>query len=187
MSSRSFQLISFNGVPLLVIFRAETEERLKTTCFREKRALAGNFCLWSSFAELMAEPAIVGEFTRAIDDEIDTVGVQHVTSRLKVIHHEVVGWSSTIDSELVQTREMEKFSPNNRTRAWRMKDRTAVAPKTHTVTFIVEMCPKGDYWLIIVRSLYPGPDVGPLRGYMGHCVFFDWSNPGDTEGDLIQD
>ena len=58
------------------------------------------------------------------------------------------------------------------------------APRTRDVTVIygISEGKRGDDVVVILRSMYPGPDVGELKGDVSvreGRVFFDWNVAGD--------
>ena len=94
-----------------------------------------------------------------------------------------VGWASTLPLALVPADALEPFEPNRHSRALRVKPgRTdIVAPLTNLVTFACQVrCDKAR-WKLIIHTLYPGEDVGPILGDVtqrSKRAFLDWNHPG---------
>ena len=80
------------GMPLIVVVRAITEERLKGTCFRlrDKMNLAGNFLLWRSPSELFQEKTIAMRFLEEIEKAFDGCSK---TNSFDMDFERPVGWS----------------------------------------------------------------------------------------------
>lgn len=173
---------SRNGVPITIIVRPETEERLKTTCFRGTRlACAGNFSKWNSVYELFDHRGVLNEF---IDHLAELYAKQRIgTASVQIVVPDTVGWSSTDDLEKYDDDLVEFFRPNRRSSGLRVKRKYQVilAPKTNKLTIVFELKLEDDKPVAIVHSIYPGEDIGELRGQVSFregVVFFDFQHPG---------
>lgn len=170
------------GHSITVIMRTSTAERLEDTCFRGyDNPLAGNFWNWESFREVLDNQAIRSSMLDELDQlyEDDNFNAKYSFS---VRCPEMIGWSSTklrtgeVDEELVERRL------NKRATAMFIRDLHLPAPLTDWLTFVCELkMEKGQFPTAIVHSLYPGEDLGELKGDMTERtgrIWFDWENPG---------
>ncbi len=165
-----------------VIIRYEAEKRITEKRFKgADKPIAGNFSRWSSIKELMEDPRIssklLTEFHEACKDEV------FGTVSFEVDFGDVVGWTNTDDVSKYDIDALERFEPNRRSTAMRVKlDRVDLkAPKTNFVTFVCEMRDEPDVPTFVIHSIYPGNDIGEVSGDMTEeekIVFFDWNHPG---------
>jgi len=172
---------TIGGHPVFIIIRHHTEERLAGTCFRGKsKNLAGNFCRWENGSELFADRSVLSKFLREIQEAF---WVGDYTSSICFEFDSAVGWTGTDKREGYRGEDLEEFNPNRRSRALRVKLTSlhVPVPTTRLITFVCEIKEEGEKIVVIVHSVYPGRDIGELRGYITereHCVFFDWNHPG---------
>jgi hypothetical protein len=172
-----------DGNAIRLIVPLGTLERLATTCFRGRmKNLAGNFKIWASASELLDDPMIAKELLAEIesmrkDGEVDG------TFSITIVCDRPIGWSSTAKiASQVSPSAVEKRNLNRHASALFVKESTGIqAPLTDQVTFVCTAQLEDRETLIIVRSIYPGDDVGELTGDMtartGH-VWFAWTHPG---------
>ena len=170
-----------DGRKVVIIVRPDTEIRLKGKCFRGRHERkAGNFLNWRSASEVFRDPHILREFLRDVADAL-AAGAQ--LNSVEIRHHSNVGWSSTMPATPRKPDYVERFNPNRRSIAWRVKlDRTDVlAPRTDLVTIVYEVKHEDGRLVAIIHSTYPGEDVGEIEGnvsYRERVVFFGFSHPG---------
>jgi len=109
--------------------------------------------------------------------------------RIEIAFDRPIGWSSTsnVEGGIDPTDNLtyEPFQPNARTQAHRVRtDRVDIlAPATNiiTLTFSVRFSIR-DGWIIVIWTVYPGPDIGRLEGDMTEKTgqaFLDWNHPGE--------
>lgn len=158
-----------------------TEKRLETKCFRGAQLrLAGNFSRWSNYAEFWADPIVLQHFLPHAESNWCTATKRN---SLCLDYGSVVGWSSTAPARHFNPRDLERFEPNRKSTALRVRcDRHHLrAPQTRLVT-VLYACREGSSGPIMqIYSIYAGDDIGPLEGDVTHrnrAVFFDWNHPG---------
>ncbi len=167
---------------ILVVARQDAEARLAKTCFRGVHSkLGGNFFKWESVSHLFSDWIIVKELLDEVEEQI--AKREFGTNSVQIEYDEPVGWSSTEKLEHFKPEDLEDFEPNKRSVAKRVKTtRTDIlAPQTSFVTIVYELKPEGREYVVLIRSVYPGEDIGELAGDITAeegCVFFDWNHPG---------
>ena len=171
-----------NGGTVAIIAQKYTERRLQNTCFRgPERRLAGNFLRWRNLVQVLNDGIVLGQLMEAVENAILENERQN---SLTVDYPEPVGWSSTDRLERYRPEDLEPFKLNKRSTALRLKaDRTHLAaPSTSFLTIIFEASLHDKPPAVVIRSVYPGEDIGELDGDLTareKCVFFDWSHPGE--------
>ena len=181
--------ISENGQSVRISMTNRAKERLPTTCFRRESTiqLAGNFRYWANLAEFFGDNWVHGELLWHIDKLIESKdeGAHSAT----LVSRWWLGWESTdLLSKYSRISDLEKFNPNRRSRALRVRmDRSKYrkAPPTNRVTVVFEfrLATDVDKHLVIIHSIYPGEDIGELAGDVTdreQRVFFDWNHPGEN-------
>jgi hypothetical protein len=170
------------GSPVVMIVRQITEERLVKTCFRGIDVkLAGNFLRWNSSFELLSDAHVKYMFIRDIDEAFRN---NSWNNSVCIEYGLPVGWSGTDDVSKYSQSDLEDFEPNRRSRASRVRldRRDLLAPKTDLLTIVYELKrEETGYIVAVVHSIYPGKDIGELRGDITQSeqvVFFDWNHPG---------
>ena len=173
---------------LRIVLPAHQRERLKTTCFRGNgQALAGNFYRWHTDEQFLQNKFILKELE---DDALEALAsdAPYTTWSCEIDCSNYIGWASTTRLENID-EEAEEFSPNRWTRAWKIKDRNALAPPTKTLTIVYSLeSPRvqSETPALIIQSIYPGQDVplgsrsAPRTIDWSEMVFLDWNNPGST-------
>lgn len=173
-----------DGIAVAFIVRSVTEQRLSTTCFRgTDKKLAGNFMAFRSHNDLFDTsdstwlPGFVADIKETLErgDSTASYSFDKGTD---------VGWSGTASISRYQPDDMEIFEPNRRSQAFRIKTSRCdlLAPLTSLVTMVYEVRIEGSIIGVIIHSIYPGEDIGELRGDVSKregIVFFDWNHPGE--------
>jgi hypothetical protein len=169
------------GKQVALIVRYATEERLATTCFRGKtKNLAGNFFRWENVGELFREQIVIDAFLKEIETALTD---DSLSNSVCIEFGAPIGWTGTDHVQKYHHECLEKFTPNRKSYALRVKtDRSDLAaPRTSLLTIVYEIRPEEDQTCIIIHSIYPGKDIGELKGDITareSCVFFDWNHPG---------
>lgn len=170
------------GMPMLIICRSRTERRLTGTCFRQDgKPLAGNFSHFSSVKAVLDDPKVFRQF---IEELSEVYNRQDFAGHSVCVDCErIVGWESTASAEFYDREILEVFQPNRLSTALRVKlDRTDFkAPQTRKLTIVYEFKMELNGPEAIIHSVYPGEDVGNLRGNVSERegrVFFDFNHPG---------
>ncbi|MCX6715375.1 MAG: hypothetical protein NTX72_06225 [Candidatus Uhrbacteria bacterium] len=179
-------------MPFTIVLPQKQEGRLNTTCFRGRgKPLSGNFHLWESLKNLLADTLVreqlFGEILEMIT-ELKAEGKQNPNHRITIDHTHLIGWSSTCPiSELPEGTEVAFFAPNDYTEAYKVTDKAVLAKPTKQITFALGFSdPEGkDKWLVKVQTIYPGENVpmgwrhSPRSIPATEAVFFDWTHPGE--------
>ncbi len=178
--------IEIDDLQVYVLLNSAVWTRLTGTCFRGKsKALAGNFCRWVNYNE-MFDPNDRFILDQIINDAEVAVKKGCKKNSFSIQFEDWIGWSSTDDRMVHENYRLEHFKINRRASGFRIRpDRKDVlAPKTRILTIIYEV--KYEYEngriTLIIRSMYPGPDIGELVGDVSErekFVFFGWNHPGE--------
>ncbi|HEX7724335.1 MAG TPA: hypothetical protein VF438_01190 [Candidatus Paceibacterota bacterium] len=162
------------------------ETRLATTCFRNSaHPLAGNFMTWRSCSDMFADREFCREFPIDIGLAIDAqeFGITGLCMEMSTM----VGWSGSIPRSSIPRADLEKFNLNRVGTAFGLRLKSTCtdlrAPKTNLVTLVYRLTMgPADSYIVDIRTIYPGEDVGELRGDVTRRegrIFFDWSHPGE--------
>jgi hypothetical protein len=170
--------------PISILLNDATWNRLKDTCFRgTNKALAGNFSKWHNHNEMFCKPE---NFIREqlLADADEAIKKHTRTNSFSIHFGEYIGWSSTENRGQHSAMWLEQFNINKRATGYRVKTdwQNILAPKTMILTIIYEVKYEDDQIVLIIRSMYPGPDIGELIGDVSaleNIVFFDWNHPGE--------
>ncbi len=171
-----------SGTEAAVIVRRGTKNRLKTTCFRgTSLQRAGNFALWNSPEGLFQDETVLEQFLAELNEL--WIKEDFDTHSLTITHSAIVGWESTDSVDKYEIDDLERFTPNRKSSALRVRpDLTHLfAPQTKELTLVFEFKSEGERVAAIFHSIYPGADIGELIGNVTERerrVFFDWSHPG---------
>jgi hypothetical protein len=162
---------------------SRTESRLWRTCFRGKTVpLAGNFSKWEFATQLIRDDEVLKQFMETIEETLKEEA--YGTNSMTIECSSFVGWSSTDTIHKYEERNCERFSPNRVSTALRVKmGLHFFAPLTNRLTIVYEYKKEGNTDVIIVHSMYPGDDIGELKGDVSareNVVFFDWNHPGQA-------
>jgi hypothetical protein len=172
-----------SGAEAAVVVRSNTEQRLKSTCFRgSSKRLAGNFLRWNSVHELFRDSLVMEALLTHLDEIL--LKPDFGTHSLGIIHTMLVGWEGTADLSNFTADDLEQFDLNRRSWGFRVKtSRTdLLASKTKELTVVFEFKPEEGRAVAVVHSIYPGKDVGELKGNVSErekLVFYDWNHPGE--------
>ena len=167
---------------VFIVVRRDTELRLRKTCFRGKdEKLAGNFSAYGDCMELFIDPKIVAGL---MSDATIGLALGDTTRSVFIPAGKQVGWEGTDCLANYVDEDLEPFSPNHKSRAFRVKTdlTTLTAPRTDLVTIVYEVKNEGHQIAIVVHSIYPGLDIGELDGDVTEResrVFFDLNHPGE--------
>ncbi|MEN9557881.1 MAG: hypothetical protein RL141_250 [Candidatus Parcubacteria bacterium] len=175
--------------PIIAVAYPATIERLSSRCFRGKGVCkAGNFFRWDNFLDVIREFA--DDLKPFIEEHIERISAQPAGARpiprrgsVEFKNEHPLGWSSTADLALYRREVLEHFDINNGAYGRRIRSNRILAPITDLITFVYEVKKRDNRtWLVIVHSVYPGKDVGDLKGNVSEreqVAFFDWFHPGE--------
>ncbi len=163
-----------------IIVRKITEDRLKKTCFRNRRPLAGNFFFWENAVEVVEHRQVMRALLKSTEEALAEGCIENSVC-VDALYP--IGWSGTDTLSKYQPSDFKPFQLSRRSLAFRIKlDRLdLLAPPTNFTTLVFEIKTEPRQITVIIHSMYPGLDVGPLRGNVSErerCVFFDWDHPG---------
>lgn len=193
--------MEIGGNRFFILYEDKVCIRLRTTCFRgTHNKLAGNFSRWNSFDDLIVsdtDSCFIEAFSKSVErtyNECLEKGVSISTDVVTLDFEQWVGWESTDDRGKYQDNVLEKFYPNKRSTALRIKpDFTFIeAPKTSLMTIVYSILIENRDIISSIQTIYPGEYVGPLRNTekgrekeianiterQGR-VFFDFNHPGE--------
>lgn len=164
-------------------------EWLRRNHFRGKNlAMAGN-TRWNSFGEMMRDNDVFERFT-ANCREVALNATENVNESFEIVHPKLmVGWESTAERERFTEEQLEpRFQLPHWRGKWVRRAADRRAPLTNILTFVCTFTHfiRGrelTQWDVVIRSLYPGRDVGDLDGDVTAregCVFYDWTFPGES-------
>lgn len=176
-------LFRIRDVPVAVIVRPEIEERLFKHHFRGRgKRLAGNFCAFEKCFDLFRRnppwiASFVSDARQALDEDYEEAGYSFDWGS-------TVGWAGAAQIERFSNDQIERFRPNRHSYAMRVrKNRTDIlAPLTSIVTIVYEIQVERHQVTLLIRSIYPGKDIGEITGNITNrerIVFFDWDHPGE--------
>lgn len=172
-----------DGKSVAIAVRYETRNRLAGTCFRGRfKPLAGNFIQFQDCLDVFRRDGVI------VDELVNSAGETYrehdKTDSVCIECESLVGWSGTDHRGKYFAQEVEPYEPNRHSFVWRVRldRRDLKAPLTKLVTVVYEVKVEADMIVIIVWSIYPGQDIGPLRGDVSGregIVMFDWNHPGE--------
>ncbi len=167
---------------LRIIVRGEADKRISEKHFRGTSvAKAGNFFRWPSLAKMLADSHFRRQMTEEFWESYDDGA--YGTNSFEMSYGSLVGWESTDALSNYSESALEKFNPNKRSSALRVRTERVdlLAPLTDLVTVVYELRDENMGPVAVIHSLYPGNDVGPLNNDVTireKRVFFDWDHPG---------
>jgi hypothetical protein len=186
-----YPFCAFGNENVYIVYPRETNERLSTRCFRGTLCrTAGNFFRWDNFDEFRSDPLVIDALREAVANQIEGAnGKLRIKGRLEIDCGEEIGWSSTDPSFKYEGWELEQFEVNFQVDGFRLHaSSNRLAPLTKFVTLVYVLCHEvGDMnWKIMMYSIHPGVDIGPLEVVDGEenvscregVVFFDYEHPG---------
>lgn len=175
-----------SGEKVEIILPREQADRLTRTCFRGRNCRqAGNFFMWPHFSAFIQDSETQGILMSILGELVEEANVQK-RHRIELEYRWDIGWDSVmeidnLESEDIETGEVRDL--NKRATALFLPDDLILAPRTNIVTMVLEQ-KHVNHWRFIIWTMYPGYDVGDLRGDMTELhgfVWLSWSNPGDEE------
>lgn len=168
-----------------LIVPLQQEQRLRGTCFRGERK-AGCFIRWRTAADVVLDPQVKAQLEEEIEDILDSKDFQPGDYSFTMELNDWVGWDSTASLEEVAGLQTEQRPLNKRTTALFVADPRFKARLTKLLTMIVKIQEDsrraGDV-AVLLESMYPGQDVGPLRGDVTARegrIFLDWEQKGQS-------
>lgn len=153
-------------------------QRMRETNFRKPRkAKAGNFLPGIGW------PDLVEMFREKLEAEIEKeLAASTATFSITLTAPEFIGWTGAIKIDGDIPEDTEFFKPNKHSNAMRFRlDSNRAAPLTREVTFIIRFPRQPG--VALIESLYPGEDVGHLRGDITkreNVVFFGFEHIGEA-------
>lgn len=163
-----------------VIVPVEVIDRLQRTCFRGVNVrCAGNFFRWPRADLLLWDARIQSHIEKTMLD--CWARRRFGNASITIGHEKPIGWESTNTRSSYPRKALGPFTPNRKSHALRVMSSKYVAPKTSLVTIVFEFKLEHEEPIMVIRSIYPGIDIGPLAGDITHRtgrVFFDWNHPG---------
>lgn len=173
----------YNGKVVSIVSRFKTKQYLETTCFRSNCKCAGNFIFWCSIEDIFKNTSILKLFLEEIQEIWDEGELGEFSIELE--NDTFIGWESTSPIENYGSEDLEEFKIKKNISAVRIKTERIhlKAPKTKLVTFVLEIKKEFDNPTVIIHSIYPGVDIGPLNDKniteREGRLFFDWNHPGE--------
>lgn len=176
------QYLAGVNLNLKIVVRNDTRVRLSSRCFRGISCkVASNFKKWWDVESLLNDSFIKEELRRKVlNHSVDGEGTYSIT----ITYPEIVGWSGTDDIEKYSPDSYAEYHPNRKSTVMRIipKRTDILAPVTHKVTFVYELKHEDGELVMVIHSIYPGEDIGPLEGNitaLRDLVMFDWYHPGE--------
>lgn len=170
-------LVFCGNDPCAVFLTDKRLLRLNETCFRgsehlpqERPKLAGNFRACSSFYHFLHQPLLREAFDEGLR-QIMRAKLSNKFYRMTLKLSHPVGWESTLplnelgQTELSQCQE-QRLHPG--ATALFIPDNLIKAPLTNLITIAgrLNYHVRKELWVFDINTLYPGVDVGVLRGNM---------------------
>lgn len=170
------------------------ERRLAGTCFRGRDLRrAGNFCRWEHADAMFDDEAFRARLFEQAARAIRGVDLRDpVTRSVTVGYPDPVGWAGTRPYNSAHVASYEEFAPNRHSVGLRVRrGEPILAPATLLVTLVIEFRKARDGLSAIIHTVYPGPDIGPLRPTepgatepvditkRESVVFLDWNHDGE--------
>lgn len=179
-------------LPITIIVREKSEQHVRSHNFRGYRVrCAGNFFRWDTLDAFLEDQ----EFLFALQEDVEeAVRENHSQRTFEYDFDAYIGYSSTIPLGRVNEDYLEPFNLNRNAFGMRVKSvhQDIKAPLTRTITVTYELKGETDHGSkreqlsVVIFSIHPGEDVGPLRGNMskprkesGGWIFFGWDHPGE--------
>lgn len=173
-----------DGQDVFLQIPENTYERIKGTCFRGKQcSQAGNSCRWHRIVDFKEDP-VVHELLGISFLDLVKNGAVSTSHRIVLEFQDAVGWDSVLSYAEVPEEYRDKLvrkELNKRSHALFLPDNLVKAPLTSFLTLVVRMY-HDRHWRFVLHTIYPGNDVGELRGDMTkkhNYVWLNWSNPGE--------
>lgn len=174
-----------SGKTVAIVVRTITKERLSKTCFRGGNLpCAGNFMHFTCADDVFDDKFILSQLLAEVEVMLKEEDFgQH---SLEIDYPEPVGWDSTDEKRKYRIKDLEEFAPNNKSTALRIKPSLVnlYAPQTKRLTIVYEFKLEDGKPAVVVHSIYPGKDIGQLRGNVTqreNRIFFHWDHPGQLQ------
>jgi len=175
------------GVVHVLVPHAQLQ-RLASKAFRGRHIRkAGNLSAWETARALLGDPDITSQLFPIVLEAIREHSGQGSQTESYTIEMEyTIGWAGTIPLDEVDPDCLVPFKLNKRARGLRVDidhPNAPLAPRTDELTLICMIRPARQKWLVLIQSLYPGPDVGELRGDVSKregVAFLGWDCPGGS-------
>jgi hypothetical protein len=179
------------NLPITIIVRDESEKHIRLHNFRGYGVrCAGNFFQWDTLDAFLEDD----EFLYVLKEDVEeALRGNDLYRSFEYDFDANIGWSSTVPLGLIDEGFLETFNLNKTAFGKRVKSayQDIRAPLTKTVTVTYELkCEtdrgtQRDQLSVVIFSIHPGVDIGPLRGNMSQprkdfpgCDFFGWDHPG---------
>lgn len=173
-----------SGERVEVVMTKAGGERLTGTCFRgTDRRQAGNFFQWPYFSAFIEDEEVRGKLKLKLAVLVASANANRPHRFELELSHDI-GWDSVMDVKDLTEEDLascETRELNRRASALFLPDGKILAPKTNVLTMVVSQYHK-KHWQFVVRTIYPGHDVGTMAGDMTQrfgFVWIAWSNPGE--------
>ncbi len=186
---------------LVFSLRDGAQQRLSRERFRGRDLRrAGNFCRFETLNDLFQDEEFIDKLAFECMGVLQGVDLKKSTSAfyIEVEYSGFVGWSCTDDLANYQHRfdTLEPYQVNFTCHGLRVRPECThvLAPKTKIITVACQFQKWPNGIGAIVRTLYPGPSIGPLRpdskdlwscnnlvdlSKREQIVFFDPQHPGE--------
>lgn len=180
-----------NGPPCAIVVRQHQIDRMQDKCFRlNGEAAAGNFSQWQTPEQVFEHDGLKALFLEEVAEHIREFGgrrhIEQTGSFTLSVPGEFIGWSSTAPRSDYAAADLKEGDLNRRATALFVREdrQDLKAPRTNAVTFVYELKYELVYggWIIVVQSMYPGSDVGELKGNVSEregIAFLGFSHPGE--------
>ncbi len=166
-----------------IIIKTKVEARLANRCLRATDTpLAGNFIFWRTVGDVLRDEEVFKMFTEELSEAWDNneFDTRSVTLGL----NKDIGWENTDWIDNYTEKDLERFEPNRKSTALRIKSscKHILAPRTFELTFVYQFIFFNNKPKVYIHSMYPGYDIGELIGditKLENRIFFDWDHPGE--------
>lgn len=173
-----------SGERVEVVMTKEGGGRLAGTCFRGTDCRqAGNFFQWPYFSAFIEDEDVQDKLKLKLAALVANASVNH-HHRFELEFSHDIGWDSVMEVKDLTDEDLascETRKLNRRASALFLPDGKILAPKTNVLTMVVGQRHK-QHWQFIIRTIYPGYDIGTMAGDMTQrfsFVWMPWSNPGE--------
>lgn len=175
------------GESLRIVITNRAKERLADKFARRTETgwpcTAGRFYYWRNLKEFLHDDWVIDQILFEASNLLKEK--ESGTHSVTFSHRFLLGWESTDSRGKYRTEHLEKFRPNRKSTALRVRPELSFihAPTTKEVTVVFEFRPfvGRARHTFIIHSLYPGVDVGEISGDVTERegrIFFDWEHPG---------
>jgi len=173
------------GKKVVINLDEDVIQRLNSTCFHAQIIpQAGNFDKWKSVQEFFADKTIMKYF---LEDVVEDAVRLNTKSNSVCINYDgqLIGWSDTEKKRKFQKEHLVRTSLNANGFGLTIKKGLVprLAPLTNLATIVYDMSVVSDTVFIQIISVYPGFDVGDIKGDVTRRegrIFFPPNYPGWT-------